>query len=100
MLSRSDTEHPRWAAIPIRVLLITFLLTLLAFALGLLLGIFGVVLLAYSRGTAPDMTFAYRHIALPVARVVAPVTLLLSLFSEVQHYRRARGLAEIARSSS
>ena len=62
------TPHPpRWYAIPVRVLLVTFIGTLLTFAVSLLLGIVGTVVVSSLRHTHPNMTVAYRLIALPAA---------------------------------
>ena len=86
---------PRWYLIPVRVLLVTFVVTLLSFAVSLLLGIGGVVLAARLRGAHPDLTVAYRHVALPAAGVVAAVVLISAAFMEVRHYRRAKTLARM-----
>jgi len=92
-------RKPRWYMIPVRVLLVTFVVTLLSFAVSLLLGIGGTVLGAKLRGVHPDMTFAYRHIALPVAAMVAAIVLVSASFMEVRHYRQARTLDRIERAS-
>jgi hypothetical protein len=85
----------RWYLIPVRVLLVTFVVTLLSFAVSLLLAIAGVVLAARLRGIHPDMTFAYRHIALPTAAIVAGIVLVSAAFMEVRHYQRAKTLNRI-----
>jgi hypothetical protein len=92
-------RKPRWYMIPVRVLLVTFVVTLLSFAVSLLLGIGGTVLGAKLRGVHPDMTFAYRHIALPAAAMVAAIVLVSASFMEVRHYRQARTLDRIERAS-
>ncbi len=86
---------PRWYLIPVRVLLVTFTVTLLSFAVSLLLGIGGTVLAAKLRRVHPDMTFAYRHVALPAAAMVAAIVLVSASFMEVRHYRQARALNRI-----
>jgi len=53
----------RWFLVPLRVLLVTFLLALLSFAVCLFLGILGLVITAAVRGIHPNMTIAYREIA-------------------------------------
>jgi len=93
------TRQPRWYVIPLRVLLVTFLLTLLAFAVSLLLGILGIVISARLRGFHPDMTVAYRHIALPIALAAGAVTLVSITVLEIRNYRQAQALAQIARAS-
>jgi hypothetical protein len=92
-------RKPRWYMIPVRVLLVTFVVTLLSFAVSLLLGIGGTVLGAKLRGVHPDMTFAYSHIALPAAAMVAAIVLVSASFMEVRHYRQARTLDRIERAS-
>jgi len=88
---------PRWYLIPVRVLLVTFIVTLLSFAVSLLLGILGTLLAAKLRGIQPDMAFAYRNVALPVAGMVAAIVFVSASFMEVRHYRQARALAQIER---
>lgn len=85
--------------IPVRVLLVTFLLTLLAFAVSLLLGIVGVVIGARLRQGTPDMQVAYRDVAAPVAAAVCGIVLVSSVFLEVRNYRRAKVLAGIERAT-
>ena len=69
--------------------------TLLSFAVSLLLAIAGVVLAARLRAIHPDMTFAYRHIALPAAAIVAGIVFVSAAFMEVRHYQRAKTLNRI-----
>jgi hypothetical protein len=99
MPSPERPRRPRWYAIPARVLLVTFLVTLLSFAVTLLLSIVGLVIVSRLHGTTPDMRFAYRHIAFPVALVVGSIVLVLSLIMEVRHYRQAKTLVGILRAS-
>lgn len=99
MPSQPKTRTPRWYAIPARVLLVTFLLTLFSFAASLLLSILGVVIAAKLHGTHPDMRIAYRNIALPVAMVAGSIVLVLSLVMEIRHYRQAKTLDGIVRAS-
>ena len=89
----------RWYLIPVRVLLATFLLTLLSFAMSLLLGILGLLIAARLRGLPPDLTAAYRHIALPAAVTVGVIVLICASVMEVRHFRQAKALAEIERIS-
>jgi hypothetical protein len=99
MVKTAAVREPRWYAIPGRVLLLTFIGTLLVFAVSLLLGILGTVIAGVVRGTRPEMTVAYRHIALPVAVVAGGVILLVTLGMEIRHYRQAKMLATIERVS-
>jgi len=91
--------QPRWYLIPVRVLVVTFLVSLLSFAVSLLLGILGIVLASRLRGIHPNMTLAYRHIALPVAASAAAIALITTTILEIRSYRQAKILAQIAKSS-
>jgi hypothetical protein len=73
--------------------------TLLSFAVTLLLTILAMVVAGALHGTNPDMRFAYRHVALPVAVVVGAIVLVVTLVVEIRHYRQAQTLAGIARLS-
>src|SRR5258708_435145 len=85
----------RWYLIPVRVMLVTFIVTLMSFAVSLLLGIGGTVLAAKLRGANPDMTFAYSHVALPAAAMVAAIVFVSAIFMEGRHYRRAKTLNQM-----
>jgi hypothetical protein len=97
MASTPASRSPRWYGILLRVLLTTFLGTLLCFAVSLLFAILGTVILAALRGVHPDMRVAYRHIALPVALVAGGVILVLALVMEVRRYRQAKALSAMER---
>ena len=97
MTSAAAARAPRWHAIPVRVGLVTFIGTLLCFAVSLLLAIFGTVIIAALRGAHPDMRIAYRHIALPVALVAGSIIFVLALVMEIRHYRQAKTLSAIER---
>ena len=108
-LQRSDTNKmeimaaalasrpPRWYGVPVRVLLITLLGTLISFAVSLLFGLVGTVVLASLRGIHPDMRIAYRRIALPFALVAGGVIFVLAMVTEIRHYRQMRTLSAIER---
>jgi len=89
--------NPRLTIALVRALLVAFLVMLLSFAISLLLAIAGLLIVAASQGTPVDMTFAYRHVAAPVAMVVGPIVLVLSLVMEIRHDRQAKALASIER---
>jgi hypothetical protein len=89
----------RWYLIPVRVLLATFLLTLLSFAVSLLIGILGVLIAARLRRLPPDLTAAYRYIALPAAVTVGVIVLISASVVEVRRFRQTKALAEIERIS-
>jgi uncharacterized membrane protein len=93
----SASSKPRWYLIPARALLVAFLCTLLSFAVTLFLSLMGAAIVARTAG--PDLRFAYRQIALPVALVVGAIVLVLSLAMEIRHYRQMKALADIARAS-
>jgi hypothetical protein len=99
MPSKSQGRPPRCYAIPVRVLLVTFIGTLISFAVGLFLGIIGTVIFSAVRGVHPNMTVAYRLIALPVAVVAGSIIFVLALAMEIRHYRQTKTLAAIERAS-
>ena len=93
------SDRPRWTGIPVRVLATTFLFTLLSFAVALLLSILGTVVYSQVKHVAPNLTFAYRHIAFPFAITAGVVVLVLSLLMEVRNYRQRKTLDGIERVS-
>lgn len=99
MATAARAQKPRLLLAIARALLVTFLVTLLSFAISLLLGIVGVTIYARARGITPDMTIAYRHIAAPIAIVVGAIVLVLSFTMEIRQYRQAKALASIERAS-
>jgi len=99
MSSPATVPKPRWYAVPARALFVTLLLTLLSFAVTLLLTILAMMVAGAIHGTNPDMRFAYRHVALPVAVVVGAIVLVATLVIEIRHYRQTQTLAGIARLS-
>jgi uncharacterized membrane protein len=100
MPPKPRARSPRWYTIPVRVLLVTFIGTLLCFAVSLFLAIVGTVVVSALRRTAhPDMTVAYRHIALPFAVVAGSIIFVLAIIMEVRHYRQTKTLAAIERVS-
>ena len=90
---------PRWYTIPVRVLLFTFIGTLICFAASLLVGIVGTVAVSAMRHVNPNMTVAYRSIALPAGMVAGSIIFVLALAIEIRHYRQAKTLAAIERAS-
>jgi prepilin signal peptidase PulO-like enzyme (type II secretory pathway) len=97
--SKNPASEPLWYVIPARILLITFLLTLLSFAVSLLLGILGIVIAARLHGIHPNLTIAYRQIAIPAAAVVGAIALISITVVEIRHHRQAKALAQIERIS-
>jgi hypothetical protein len=97
--SKSPASKPNWHLIPMRVLLVSFLLMLFFFAVSLLLGILGLVIAARLRGLHPNLTIAYRYIALPAAATAGVIALISASVMEIRHYRQTKALAEIERMS-
>jgi hypothetical protein len=83
--------------VPARALLVTVLLTMLAFAVSLFLGILGVLVGARLRGGTPNMSIAYRDVAIPVAAVIGVIVLVSAMSMEVRHYRHSKALKSIER---
>jgi uncharacterized membrane protein len=95
--SSSGSRLPRWVGIVVRVCLVTFIGTLLCFAVGLLLAILGTVAVSAARGVHPDMQIAYRLVALPMALVAGSIIFVLALVMEIRHYRESKALSAIER---
>ena len=83
--------------VPARALLVTVLLTIIAFAVSLLLGIIGVVVGAKLRGGTPNMSVAYREVAIPIAAIVGVIVLVSAMGMEIRHYRQSKALKSIER---
>jgi hypothetical protein len=73
--------------IAVRVLLVTVVFTLFAFAVGLFCGIGASVLYGLVRHIHPDMTMAYKFVAAPFGAVALVITFIIMLVYEI---RRAR----------
>jgi len=98
-MDKTTSDGPRWIGIPARVFAMTFLLTLLSFAVALLLSILGTVVYSQVKHVAPNLTFAYRHVAFPFAITVGAIVLVLALAMEIRNYRQRKALAGIERVS-
>jgi hypothetical protein len=98
-MEKTNSDGPRWIGIPVRVFAMTFLFTLLSFAVALLLSIMGAVVYSQVKHVAPNLTFAYRHIAFPCAIAAGAIVLVLSLAMEIRNYRQRKTLAGIERAS-
>jgi uncharacterized BrkB/YihY/UPF0761 family membrane protein len=95
----NSSRPPRWYAIPVRVALMTFIATLLCFAVSLLLAILGMMIIAALRHVHPDLRIAYRMVALPFAVVAGCIVFVLGLAMEIRHYRQMKALSAIERAS-
>lgn len=82
-----------------RAFALTFLFTLLSFAVALLLSILGTIVYSQIEHVAPNLTFAYRHIAFPFAICVGSVVLIVMLIVEFRNYRQHRALSAIERAN-
>ena len=92
-------RQPRPLLIPFRILLITFLATLLSFAVSMFLGILGTIAWAALHHAKPNLTLVYRHFAPPIAIVIGVIVLVAATIHEVRYYRQAKALAAIERLS-
>ena len=70
----------------------TFLFTVLSFAVALLLSILGTVVYSQVKHVAPNLTFAYRHIAFPFAITAGSIVLVLLLGMEIRNFRQRKML--------
>src|ERR1017187_5100660 len=94
-MGKTNSDGPRWIGIPARVFGFTFLLTLLSFAVALLLSILGMIVYSQVEHVAPNLMFAYRHIAFPIALSVGAIVLIVTLVVEIRNYRQGKVLASI-----
>jgi thiamine transporter ThiT len=90
-------RKPSLFLVPVRALLITFIVTLLSFAVSLLAGIIGFVVYTHTSGNRVSLALAYRIVAFPTAVVVAIVVLSVTLTMEIRRYRQDKALAGIER---
>jgi hypothetical protein len=98
-MGKTGSNGLRWIGIPVRAFAMTFLFTLLSFAVALLLSIVGTMVYSQVKHVAPNLTFAYRHIAFPFAITVGAIVLVLSLGMEIRNYRQRKTLEGIERAS-
>jgi len=94
-MPKAESPRPRWIGVPVRAFLVTFLLTLLAFAVALLLSILGTIVYSQVKHVAPNLQYAYRHIAFPFAITVGAIVLVVMLTVEIRNYRQRKALAAI-----
>ena len=83
--------------IAVRVVLITFVFTLLAFAVGLFCGIGASVLYGFIKHIHPDMSWAYKFVAAPFAAIALVVTFFVMLINEIRRARRPLEFSSSAR---
>ena len=84
----SAAARPPWYVrlimVGFRTLLLTLLFALLGMAIGLLAGIIVTVVMAAMHHTQPDMTAAYRHVAIPAAVASGAGAFLWNLFRAIK----------------
>jgi ABC-type dipeptide/oligopeptide/nickel transport system permease component len=90
-------RKPRLILVPVRALLVTFILTLLSFAVSLLLGIIGFVLYTHTSGNRVSLALAYKMVAFPTAAIVGIVVLIVMMTLETRRYRQEKALTAIER---
>lgn len=98
-MSKVEAGNTRWIGAGGRIFAFTFLSTLLSFAVALLLSILGILVYSFVEHAAPNLVFAYRRIAFPIAVTVGTVVLIVSLVVEIRNYRRWKILAAIERTA-
>lgn len=99
MQPKQKSARPRWVGIAGRVFAFTFFLTLLSFAVVLLISIIATIVHAQIDHSAPNLMYAYKHVAFPAALCVGAITLVVTLVFEVRNYRQNKVLAGIAQAS-
>ena len=75
-----------------RVVLITFGITGISFAVSLFVGIIAMSMMGAFKGHFPDMRMAYRMFALPIAMMVGTLALTIASVVEIREYFRAKRL--------
>lgn len=83
-------KKPSLGLAGVRVVLITLIITLFVFAVGLFFGIVGVVLVNMAKGGGLNMNLAYRNVAFPLAIVALVIAFVVTLRWELRRYRQAR----------
>ena len=96
MPNSATVRRPSVLAIAPRVLVITFAVSALSFALLLLVGIVGTALWYVVREQPLVMSHAYRSFAIPAVKVVAAVTFICAVILEIRQYLKARNEAAAA----
>ncbi|MFZ0731430.1 MAG: hypothetical protein WAM79_03805 [Candidatus Sulfotelmatobacter sp.] len=97
MTAASAVRSSHLYGVLVRALMITFIGSLLVFAVTLLFSIFGVVITGALYHRHPDMTIAYRHIAIPVGIAAAVIIFVFALINEIRRYRQSKTLTAIER---
>jgi hypothetical protein len=94
-MAANPSRPPSWYTIPVRVVLVTFLGTLLSFAFSLFFGIVALLIVWKFHGTHPNMAVAYRRFAVPSACIGGFVIFVMTLVTEIRQYRQSKALTAI-----
>jgi hypothetical protein len=73
-----------------RIIMITFGITGISFAVSLFVGILCMAMMGAFRGHFPDMRLAYRMFALPVAAMVGTLAFVVTSVVEIRDYLKAK----------
>jgi hypothetical protein len=95
-MARKKSKIQMAVEIVVRVVVVTVALTLLSFAIGLFCGITSTVLYGLIRHIHPDMTWAYKFVAAPLAVLGMIVTFFTMLIVEIRRALRPLDLSEPA----
>jgi hypothetical protein len=98
-MATTNPPRPRWIGVPVRAIAVTFLFTLLSFAVALLLSILGTIVYSQVVHVAPNLQYAYLHIAFPFAITVGAIVLIVMLVIETRNYRQRKALAALERTA-
>jgi len=82
--------------IALRIVVMTVVFTLLAFAVGLFCGIISTILYGAIQHIHPDMSWSYRYVAAPFGVVGLVVSFTLMLINEIRRARRPLELSQPA----
>ena len=86
MKQRSKVAVVFW--IVVRVVIMTVVFTLMAFAVGLFCGILTTILYGAIQHIHPDMAWAYKYVAAPFGVVGLVVSFTLMVINEIRRARR------------
>jgi hypothetical protein len=88
-----DSKFVAFVKSAFRVALMTGVFTLIGFAIGLFCGIMASVLFGAIRHIHPDMTMAYKYVAVPFGIGAFVITFCVMVFIEIRDAVRPAGLA-------
>jgi hypothetical protein len=97
MPTTNQSRSPHWYGVPLRILVLTFLATLLSFVVSLFFTIIAMLINWKLSHVHPNMATAYRNIAIPCAILGGALAFFFALYNEVRYYRQTKTLAAIER---